>query len=320
MYLTKKNLILALVFVVLAFSFALVLTLTEKKDNVEEITSDGKDITKEEYIYKEDLLNIGYSVDEINTMERTLSNTDVKQYLLYKKYDNLVSFISSPYFKAEHIDRYEDYYSKHNDYSFNDIVLYVEIGLDYDFYTNMVPADIEKGKLILVNKYYYLDKDFDANLEALGKEYGSGSLNIEAAQHFREMVDAAKEDEIKLKSVSAYRSYSTQSSLYNKYVNKDGEEKADTYSARPGHSEHQTGLAVDINTASTSAHFENTKEYEWLINNSYKYGFALRYLKDKEFITGYKYEPWHFRYFGKEVATILHNENITYEEYLIIHK
>ena len=152
----------------------------------------------------------------------------------------------------------------------------------------------------------------------MGSGYGNGSLNKEATKYFRKMVDDAKKGDIKLWSVSAYRSYTTQRNIYNRYVKKDGVKKADTYSARPGHSEHSTGLAVDINTASSSRHFENTKEYKWLKENSYKYGFIERYLKGKEFITGYKYEPWHFRYFGEEVATKLYELNITYEEYLII--
>ena len=198
--------------------------------------------------------------------------------------------------------------------------MYVEIGLDNEFYTNMKKANVDDGKLILVNKYYYVDKDYYANTETLGSGYGSGSLNKEAAKYFREMVKEAKKDGIKLYSVSAYRSYSTQKSLYNRYVRKDGKKKADTYSARPGHSEHNLGLAVDINCASSSRHFENTKEYKWLKDNSYKYGFIERYPKGKEFITGYKYEPWHFRYLGSEVATEVYNLNVTYEEYVVIKK
>ena len=182
----------------------------------------------------------------------------------------------------------------------------------------MKKANVSDGKLMLVNKYYYHDKSYNANLVKLGSGYGNGSLNKEAAIHFRQMVDDAKKDGIKLWSVSAYRSYSTQKIIYNRYVKKDGVKKADTYSARPGHSEHSTGLAVDINVASSSRHFEKTKEYAWLKENSYKYGFIERYMKGKEFITGYKYEPWHFRYFGSDVATELYEMNVTYEEYLIM--
>ena len=129
------------------------------------------------------------------------------------------------------------------------------------------------------------------------------------------MVAAAKNDGISLWNVSGYRSYNTQQSLYNNYKARDGQTKADTYSARPGSSEHQTGLATDICTASSAAHFENTDKYKWLINNSYKYGFILRYPEGKTYITGYKFEPWHYRYVGVEAATYIHNNNITFEEY-----
>lgn len=112
---------------------------------------------------------------------------------------------------------------------------------------------------------------------------------------------------------SGFRSYSTQKSLYQKYVKRDGQAVADTYSARPGYSEHQTGFAFDINRASMS--FEGTKEAVWLEQNAYKYGFIMRYPKGKESITGYQYEPWHYRYVGVERAQKLFSSGLTIEEY-----
>ena len=114
---------------------------------------------------------------------------------------------------------------------------------------------------------------------------------------------------------SGYRSYTMQQGLYNAYASRDGKEKADTYSARPGNSEHQTGLAFDIINASDS--FNDTKEAKWLSDNAYVYGFILRYPQGKQGITGYKYESWHYRYVGKELAKILYNNGnwITLEEY-----
>ena len=287
-------------------------------DNETPITNiEGKDTTKDEYIYKEDLLTIGYTNNDALEIEKTFTNDEVKTYLLNKKYNNLLGFKASPYFNINNLNRYQTYFDK-NDYTEENAVMYVEIGLDNEFYSNIKSADTSKGSLILVNKYYSIDENYNANLETLGDGYGKGKLNKEAAKHFREMVDAAKKDGITLKSVSAYRSYSSQKTIYNNYVNRDGRAKADTYSARPGHSEHNTGLAVDINTASSSAHFEKTKEYDWLINNSYKYGFILRYPENKMFITGYKYEPWHYRYLNVETATKIHELDVTYEEYLVM--
>ena len=130
------------------------------------------------------------------------------------------------------------------------------------------------------------------------------------------MCNAAKLENISIYSGSAYRSYSYQQNLYNRYAKVDGIAKTDTYSARAGYSEHQTGLAIDIMNANWGYIDKTDKEYTWLINNSYKYGFILRYPEDKEKITGYMYEPWHYRYVGIDLATELVKENLTYEEYI----
>ena len=114
---------------------------------------------------------------------------------------------------------------------------------------------------------------------------------------------------------SGYRSYWDQKSIYNNYVSRDGQANADTYSARPGHSEHQTGLAFDLNSIDDS--FSNTYEGQWVHDNCYRFGLILRYPKGKESITGYMYESWHMRYVGVELATKLYNDGdwITLEEY-----
>ena len=115
---------------------------------------------------------------------------------------------------------------------------------------------------------------------------------------------------------SPYRSYNTQNNLYERYAAQDGYDEADTYSARPGYSEHQTGLAFDVTSKSTTlGTFENTEEFKWMKNNAYKYGFILRYPKGKENITGYIYESWHYRYVGKDVAKYIYENDLTFEEY-----
>lgn len=159
--------------------------------------------------------------------------------------------------------------------------------------------------ILIVNKTYSLPSDYDP-----------GSLSVNVKNAFDEMQNVAKNDNIKLWIASGYRSYSLQTNLYNSYVLKDGKAKADTYSARPGHSEHQTGLAMDLNIIDSS--FEGTPEAIWIEKNCYKYGFIIRYPKGKEEITGYKYEPWHVRYLGKELAEKVYNTGKTLEEYLNI--
>ena len=157
--------------------------------------------------------------------------------------------------------------------------------------------------ILIVNKSYSLPKDYDP-----------GKLNDDVKKAFEEMREAASKDKITLWIQSGYRSYKTQEELFNNYVKQSGKEKAETFSARPGHSEHQTGLAMDLNIVDSS--FEGTKEAIWIEKNCYKYGFIIRYPKGKESITGYKYEPWHIRYLGKDLAKKIYSSNLTLEEYL----
>lgn len=144
-------------------------------------------------------------------------------------------------------------------------------------------------------------------------------LREEAARALEKMFAAAEVDGIYLAGVSGYRSHETQTKLFNYYVERDGYDKAKTYSAVPGTSEHETGLAIDISgsTGKCAAQdcFGGTAEAIWLANNGAKYGFIVRYPEGKENITGYKYEPWHMRYVGVDIAEKINNENITLEEY-----
>lgn len=143
----------------------------------------------------------------------------------------------------------------------------------------------------------------------------------EAREAFEEMSAEAKLSGINLTAFSTYRSYEYQTSLYDRYVKRDGVEKADRYSARPGYSEHQTGLAFDIGEVNYEKHwasssFGETEAGKWVAANAYRYGFILRYPKGKEEITGYMHESWHFRYVGKEIAEEIFKRNVTLEEYL----
>ncbi|TWT02227.1 D-alanyl-D-alanine carboxypeptidase family protein [Planomicrobium sp. CPCC 101079] len=143
----------------------------------------------------------------------------------------------------------------------------------------------------------------------------------EARAAFEKMREKALQEEIDLVAFSTYRDFSRQKELYNGYVAKDGQEAADRYSARPGYSEHQTGLAFDIGEAGqeqhwASASFGETKGGKWLAENAHNYGFILRYPEGSESITGYMHESWHFRYVGKKAATEIHKNGITLEQYL----
>lgn len=156
--------------------------------------------------------------------------------------------------------------------------------------------------ILLVNKTYHLPKNYDPK------------VNKEALKNLKKMQADAKALGLNIPLVSGYRSYETQEKLHNKYVKKDGEGVANTYSAKPGESEHQTGLAFDIGSVDRS--FANTIEAKWLAENAYLYGFIIRYPKGKTDITGYIYEPWHVRYLGEKKAKDVYLSGLTLEEYL----
>ena len=180
---------------------------------------------------------------------------------------------------------------------------------------------------VLVNKQYSLPKEYvpsdlvnDPNIPfTFSGEAERRLMRKGMAEALGRMFAAAKNDGILLAGVSAYRSYATQEALFNGYVQKDGLEKAKTYSAVPGTSEHETGLAIDVSGADGRCQAEDcfggTKESNWIADHAAEYGFIIRYPLGKEAITGYQYEPWHLRYVGVKVAQEITAKGITLEEY-----
>lgn len=168
--------------------------------------------------------------------------------------------------------------------------------------------------VLIANKTYRLPPTFDNNTD----------IAREAEEKFEEMKSDAKKDSLHLNAFSVYRSYQRQETLYSNYVARDGQAAADRYSARPGASEHQTGLAFDIGGTDTSRYastrFDGTAEANWLKDNAYKYGFVLRYMEGKEDITGYMHESWHYRYVTTDYSTEIHNTGLTIEEYFGLNK
>lgn len=158
------------------------------------------------------------------------------------------------------------------------------------------------GGILIANKTYALPKDYNPGLDPTCKA------------QFDLLSQAAAAEGLNIWLASGFRSYDSQAAIYNNYLNWYGQEKTDTLSARPGHSEHQTGLAIDVNSITDS--FANTPEAAWLAEHAHEFGFIIRYPKGKEHITGYKYEPWHIRYLGVETAAAVYNSGLTLEEYL----
>ena len=231
---------------------------------------------------------------------------------------DIENYAKEKYFKLDNLKRYLGYNKGNNSYA--NVIKLVNSNRDKTFYTDSVKTDLSKGYLLIVNKYYSLDKNYvPSNLVHLTSAYTDNGCRLERKtyEQFKMLVDDAKKDGLYIKCRSGYRSYNDQNYIYNSYRNAHGQVWADKYSAKPGYSEHQTGLAIDVMASGINNYgqFSGTKEYAWMVKNAYKYGFILRYLESEENITGYSYESWHFRYVGVDVATKIKNENLTYEEY-----
>ncbi len=273
--------------------------------------------TEINYIDKENFINnintllaLKYTTTEINDIFQNVNDKNISKILESPKLD-LKNYYTIKNFEVEKIPRYEEYQQKNN-CSLEEAVLKVNIGLDHNFYSEIHQATELNNYTVLVNKYNSLGNYEPQDLKSLS--YNSKyQLRERAANAFEELISFAKLENVYIRPYSAYRSYEYQNTLYNKYVEKDGQELADTYSARPGHSEHQTGLAVDV--WSEGYNYISENDAYWLQNNSYKYGFIIRYTQENQSITGYIAEPWHLRYVGKDIAEDIVDKNITFDEY-----
>lgn len=169
--------------------------------------------------------------------------------------------------------------------------------------------------LVVINKKHSLPADYVPEII----QSNGVSLRAEAMDAYQKLIAGAKNDGVVLYPISSYRSYADQEKLFNGYVAKDGQEEAEKYSARPGHSEHQTGLAIDIGLPSGACNLElcmaQTKQGLWLAENAHLYGFIIRYPNGKEVETGYQYEPWHIRYVGTEIAKAIYDSGYTLDAY-----
>ena len=277
------------------------------------------------------LLNLGYSSKDINAIYNKIP--DSVNIIIDSKYNkDIINIMNLSYFKIDNLKRYLDYdimeiksiYDISNikkDFNYEDVVTYVNANLDKEYYSsdNLISNEDASKIDVLVNKYHKLDENYEpSDLTIIDSKYASGTqkLRKEAQIKFEEMASDMAKENLKIYAGSTYRSYTYQKGLYDRYVKKDGFAAAETYSARSGYSEHQLGLAVDIVNDKWDYLSENDKEYDYLVKNSYKYGFILRYPRGSEYITGYMFEDWHFRYLGIELATKVFNSGLTYDEYI----
>lgn len=281
---------------------------------------------KVEYIIKQytiehytELMNLGYLDDEITTI-LGYNNELITYITTHAKIENLNEWINQSNFIQARFDRYLAYYSENTTLTFKNIIERVNTNRDYAYYTNVQSTDTSLNELLLVNKYYQLDQSYVPDNLVSVSPYGSVRMVKVAAEAFIDLCDAAKDEGYTIIGISGYRSYSTQENLYNRYLKKDPQWLVDTYSARPGFSEHQSGLAIDVSSNNQDIlTFEMSNSFKWMKDNAHLYGFILRYQKGKEDISGYKYEPWHYRYVGKEIAATLYSTGMTYDEYAALY-
>ena len=255
------------------------------------------------------LKELGYSKEDITVIVEKLSETDIEKILNMEYNQKLASIISAQYYIPDNLDRYLAYSPKTD--NIDDIISIVNVGADSEWYTNTEETNLDDGIKMLVNKFHYLNEDYlpdDIVPISNWYAYEGHSTKKEVYDKYVSMWEAANKEGLTLLVNSSYRTFEEQQEQYDM--------SNDDYASRPGFSEHQTGLALDIVSDGVQGNeFENTDEFKWLQENAHKYGFILRYPKDKEYITGYNYESWHYRYVGEELATKVKESGLTYDEY-----
>ncbi len=266
------------------------------------------------------LLSKGYKTNDISLILSRGNNEDVSEFAKRDKIKYLDEFFSVEYSKLANYDRYLAYQELENEDP-EMTVLYVNMDFDKEEYVD--PTVItDFSTRTLVNKHRQLSSDYKPdNLKAFDKEYVKTgeevTADVSVVKAFYQMAKAASEEGISLMVNSGYRSYEEQEEITKTYLEAYGQNYVDNYVAKPGYSEHQTGMSLDVASKTVNT-FVLSPEYEWMMDNAYLYGFILRYPKSKEEITGYKCEAWHYRYVGKEIASYMKEHNITYDEYYVM--
>lgn len=280
-----------------------------------------------DYQYKQTneykLLEKGYSLEDTKTIFAKLSETEQQKLIDNDKDDKIISLLEQKYFLEKNLEDYKEYINKNNEIDYAKVISIVNVHANHKWYQLELNTNEDLGMLMNVNKFYTLSETYTPeNLKNIDLTYaydeeGKNKLIDYAYDKFLELWQAANDQGFYLMVTSSYRDYESQKEIYDYRVSTWGERKADETAARPGHSEHQTGLVIDMTskTEPLADSFTDSKAYEWLKENAYKYGFIERYPEGKTYLTGYNPESWHWRYVGLEAAKTMHDEDITFDEY-----
>lgn len=298
---------------------------------VKEVVTTVKDIF-DNYVPK--LESLGYSENNIWEVLKK-ANQDDLAYLIEKKYtyDAIQPYMSVQGFAYQDLEKYMEVYKEKHNYNYAVFITAYPFILSENATEDMTTYVIQNPKdvTILVKKGFTLDSSYEPedlvvpNLPVSPDCTDQPKLREEAAKALEEMAAEAKKEGYELVINSAYRSYSEQKEIYDDYFKKYDEVTASGLVSLPGASEHQTGLGVDLTSASVVqlkaqgevAFFGDSVEGKWTIANAYRFGFILRFPTDQSHITGISNEPWHFRYVGKKAASKMHDNNWTLEEYCL---
>ena len=280
-----------------------------------------------DYQYKQTneykLLEKGYSLEDTKTIFAKLSETEQQKLIDNDKDDKIISLLEQKYFLEKNLEDYKEYINKNNETDYAKVISIVNVHANHKWYQLELNTNEDLEMLMNVNKFYALSETYTPeNLKNIGLTYaydeeGENKLIDYAYDKFLELWQAANDQGFYLMVTSSYRDYESQKEIYDYRVSTWGERKADETAARPGHSEHQTGLVIDMTskTEPLADSFTDSEAYKWLKENAYKYGFIERYPEGKTYLTGYSPESWHWRYVGLEAAKTMHDEDITFDEY-----
>lgn len=280
-----------------------------------------------DYQYKQTneykLLEKGYSLEDTKTIFAKLSETEQQKLIDNDKDDKIISLLEQKYFLEKNLEDYKEYINKNNETDYAKVISIVNVHANHKWYQLELNTNEDLEMLMNVNKFYALSETYTPeNLKNIDLTYaydeeGKNKLIDYAYDKFLELWQAANDQGFYLMVTSSYRDYESQKEIYDYRVSTWGERKADETAARPGHSEHQTGLVIDMTskTEPLADSFTDSEAYKWLKENAYKYGFIERYPEGKTYLTGYNPESWHWRYVGLEAAKTMHDEDITFDEY-----
>lgn len=228
------------------------------------------------------------------------------------------AFSHLSYYDEDKLEQYEVYQQNNPTLSIEDIVTHVNMGIDVPFFTRD-PIIIEDPEAIdvLVNKVYKFPDGWEPDLSEFVWLTDSQRMRSEAAIAFKALSEACASKGFTIQALSTYRSFERQDVIYHNNLTRYGEDYTNQYSSRPGHSEHQSGLAVDVGIdGGAFVDIESNPNYETFLGLLEEFGFIIRYLEGKEHLTGYAYEPWHIRYLGTDLAKQVNKSGLTYDEYV----